>query len=154
MPNPNGSLLDGRNVAPLSDQQKRSVAATFYELDAECPVRFGDNRTVFRIANDGDEQVAEVIFGADIFPGANIIDANSTLGMKAAAAHEICHWRRHVDMREIDEVELMHIDEALTSLEAARRFPKHLSVQDVEQLIGDAMQRLKLFVDEHRAKGG
>ncbi|CAN5274880.1 hypothetical protein BH10PSE9_BH10PSE9_00870 [soil metagenome] len=153
MPDPNGSLLAGRNLAPLTQEQILRVTNTFLGMDEECPVRHeAAVRTVFRSGHVGGVSIAEIVFGPDIFPGQNIVDANSTLSVKGAVAHEISHYHRHIDMREINEPDLMHIDEALTSLEAARRFPKQLSPQDIEQLIGDAIHRLKLYVDEFRAE--
>ncbi|MBL8599941.1 MAG: hypothetical protein JNL14_19565 [Devosia sp.] len=152
MPDGNGSLLAGRNVTPLTEDQIVRVTNTFLGMDEDCPVRHeATARTVFRSGVDAGVPFAEVVFGPDIFPGQNIVDANSSLSVKGAVAHEIVHYHRHIDMREINELELKHIDEALTSLEAARRFPKQLSPQDIEQLIGDAIHRLKLFVDEFRA---
>lgn len=154
MPLPTGSLLPGRNTAPLSDDQIRQITNTFLGMDEECQVRYDPaGRTVFRVAGENGEAVKEVVFGPDIYPGQNVVDANSNLSFKAAVAHEITHFRRHLDMREIDEEHLVHIDEALTSLEAARRFPRQLSPQDIEQLIGDAIQRLILYVSEVRRRG-
>lgn len=153
MPKPDGSLLAGRNAAPLTDDKIKQVLNTFLGMDEECPVRHDParNRTVFRSGMANGEAFAEVVFGPDIYPGQDVVDANANLSFKAAVAHEITHFRRHVDMREINEAELAQIDEALTSLEAARRFPRQLSSQDIEQLIGDAIQRLQLYVAEVRA---
>lgn len=122
---------------------------TFLGLDRHsAPIYRADGRTVFRVRLEGGEEVCEILFGADIYPGPNIIDPNSSLGLKAAVAHELCHYYRHADMTEINDPALMHIDEALTSLDAVTRFSRDLNDHDIRQLVADAMHRLQLYARE------
>jgi hypothetical protein len=51
-----------------------------------------------------------------------------------------------VDGRELTDDNLAEIDEALTSLEAIARFAGHLSEHDIRMLVGDAIQRLLMYV--------
>lgn len=146
MPNTEGSLLPGRNAVPLTESQIRSVINTFLGLDRNAaPIYRPDGRTAFRVRMEGNEEVCEILFGADIFPGPNVADPNSSLGLKAAVAHELCHYYRHADLTEINDPVLMHIDEALTSLDAVTRFSRDLNDHDIRQLVADAMHRLQLF---------
>ena len=146
MPANRESLLAGRNNEPLSPDDVRRTINTFLGLDAMAPVRHeAAARTRFRVANENDEVVAEIVFGPDIYPGKGVVDPNSSLSMPAAVAHELCHLYRWRDKTEINEEALAHVDEALTSLEAVLRFPK-LGDHDIRQLVSDAIQRLQLFV--------
>jgi hypothetical protein len=149
MPDDNGSLLPGRNLNPLTDGQIRSVMNTFLGLDRNsAPIYRPEGRTVFRVSVIENEEVSEILFGADIYPGPNVADPNASLGLKAAVAHELCHFYRHADMTEINDPALMHIDEALTSLDAVSRFSRDLSDHDIRQLVADAMHRLQLYARE------
>jgi hypothetical protein len=142
------SLMTGRNLAPLSEEDKKRTTNTFMGLDPEAVVRFdAENRTVFRIANDPltAEEYGEIVFGPDIYPGTNIVDPNSSLGLVAAAAHELTHLYRWRDKQAIDDESLEHIDEALTSLQAIANFGG-LKPVEVRQLAADAMQRLRLHL--------
>jgi len=143
------SLMTGRNCAPLSDEQKKRVINTFLGLDADAVVRFDDGRTVFRVCRDEQtgEEYGEVLFGADIYPGTNIVDPNSSLGLVAAAAHELTHLYRWRDMQALDDESLEHLDEALTSLQAIANFAD-LKPREVRQLAADAMQRLRLYLQQ------
>jgi hypothetical protein len=142
------SLLAGRHRTPLEPNEIRRAYNTFMGLDSRAPVRFEEGaRTRFRVTiNENSDEVPEIVFGSDIYPGQGTADANSALGCTAAAAHELTHWQRWVDKRELDQPELREIDEALTSLEAIQRFNAKLSEHDVRQLVADAIQRLLLFV--------
>ncbi|KRQ15385.1 hypothetical protein AOQ71_10335 [Bradyrhizobium manausense] len=71
--------------------------------------------------------------------------------MQAAAAHELCHYYRWRDKTEVEDGVLVHVDEALTSLEAVLRFPK-LGEHDIRQLVSDAIQRLQIFVQEKNSE--
>jgi len=100
---------------------------------------------------EGEEEVVEIVFGSDIYPGPGIADPNSSLSMEAAAAHELTHWRRWTDKTELVEDDLLEIDEALTSLEAAIRYGEKLSPHDIRQLIADAIQRLQIYSGKKQA---
>lgn len=146
MPGPE-SLLAGRNAQVLTDSEVQRVAATIYSLDREAPFRYAaGERTRCRVWVEGAETLCEIVFGADIFPGNSLIDPNAALSMRAAAAHELSHFHRWRDKIEIDDVNLMHIDEALTSLDAVQRYHQELSDTEIRQLVADAMQRLQMFV--------
>lgn len=135
------SLLAGRNCRALETNEIRRAINTFIGLEPRAPVRFEENaRTRFRVVinEDGNEEV-EIVFGPDLYPGQGTADANSALGCTAAAAHELTHWQRWVDKRELTEPELLDIDEALTSLEAIQRFSAKLTEHDVRQLVADAI---------------
>ena len=150
MPANRESLLAGRNTQPLSSDEVRRATNTFLGLDPSAPIRHeATSRTRFRVSNEESETVAEIVFGPDIYPGTSVIDPNSSLSMQAAAAHELCHYYRWRDKTELEDEQLMHVDEALTSLEAALRFPK-LGEHDIRQLVSDAIQRLQLYVQNRR----
>lgn len=145
------SLVFGRNNAPLSDRQQAAVVNTFYGFERSAVVRYdAAGRTVFRTFEEGDELKYEIVFGPDIYPGIGVGDPNSILSMKSAVVHEISHQIRHIDGTEIDELELWHLDEALTSLGAALRFRAGLTEFEIMQLISDAYQRIELHVSEFR----
>lgn len=141
------SLLDGRNNVPLSDNQIQSVASTLFGLDKEVPYIYEPGgQTVFRARVEDQQEICEIAYGPDIFPGTGIANANAQLGMKGAVAHEICHFYRHRNLTELNDERLRHIDEAMTSLEAIGRFPRDLNDHDMRELAADALQRLRLFV--------
>jgi hypothetical protein len=146
MPANRESLLAGRNQQPLSEKDVVRAVNTFLGVEPKSPMRFVEGeRTRFRVEIRDEEEVVEIIFGPDIYPGRGVVDPNSSLSMAAAAAHEITHWQRWLDKTELVHEELFEIDEALTSLEAALRFHAKLSEHDVRQLIADAIQRLQIF---------
>lgn len=109
------SLLAGRNVAPLQPEDIRRAAQTFLALDSSINARHVEGaRTVFRVSVDEDgHNFGEVVFGSDIYPGPNIINPNSALSLRAAAAHELSHFHRWNDMAALNDDALEHIDEAL-----------------------------------------
>ncbi|WP_157083470.1 hypothetical protein [Bradyrhizobium manausense] len=116
------------------------------------PVRHEPSaRTRFRVTVENEETLAEIVFGPDIYPGTSVVDPNSSLSMQAAAAHELCHYYRWRDKTEVEDGVLVHVDEALTSLEAVLRFPK-LGEHDIRQLVSDAIQRLQIFVQEKNSE--
>ncbi len=86
-----------------------------------------------------------IVFGPDIFPGTGVLDPNSELSMKAAAAHELSHYHR---WRDTTELPVGHLDEALTSLDAALRYARELSMHEIQQLIRDAVKRISLHRQE------
>jgi hypothetical protein len=136
----------------LTEREVKNVFNIFLRFEQELAIAHeAGNRTRFRISVDehGDE-FGEIVFGEDIFPGGGVVDPNSVLSVNAAAAHEASHHHRWVNRSEIDEAELEHIDEALTSLEAIQRYPKQLEDHDVRMLVADAIQRLNLFAREWR----
>jgi hypothetical protein len=66
----------------------------------------------------------KLFFGVDLYPGQGIADPNSSLSLEGAAAHELTHWHRWNDKTELTHEDLYEIDEALTSLGAALRYPQ------------------------------
>jgi hypothetical protein len=151
MPANRVSLLAGRNLAPLTQREIDRATSTFLGLDRAAPVRYeAEARTTFRVVIEETEDIAEVVFGPDFYPGAGVVDPNSSLSIKAAAAHELTHWYRWRDRTEIVDEQLYEIDEALTSLEAVLRFPRELDPHDARQLIADAIQRLQIYAQRPR----
>jgi hypothetical protein len=149
------SLLVGRNGADLSDKEVSRAVNVFLGLDNKVQVRHvAGARTVFRVTVDEDtgDEYGEIVFSADIYPGAGVVDPNSKLSLDAAAAHELSHYYRWKDKTEIDEDALEHIDEALTSLHAILRYDRHLNETDVRTLVSDAIQRINLFVEGRKEK--
>lgn len=146
MPSGYESLLAGRSTKPLTDGDVRSVTNTLLGLDDQVPFRHGPGeRTRCRVRIEGGEEHCEVVFDADIYPGTSSVDPNASLSMRAALAHELSHYHRWKDKMELLDDELRHLDEALTSLDAARRYGPKLYPEEIQQLVGDAMQRLILF---------
>src|SRR5712664_1438149 len=125
---PRASLPPNRNNQPLTENQVDRIFLTFRYLDPQVPVRHvPGKRTCFIVtAGLGGEDVAEVCFGPDIHPGGAILDPNSIMSPRAAAAHEIAHYHRWADGTELPHGPLDNIDEALTSLAAVLRFQDRL----------------------------
>jgi hypothetical protein len=143
------SLLAGRNRAPLDPGQIRRATNVFLALDNKVNARYDQNSsTGFRVSFESGEEFGEIVFGPDIYPGSSVVDPNSALSLDAAAAHELTHYHRWRDMTAIRQVELKHVDEALTSLQAIFRYGQQLNETDVRLLISDAIQRLQLHVQE------
>ncbi len=145
------SLLAGRNLAPLSEDDVRRVINTFLGMGSTInTVHEARRRTVFRVQREQEtgETYGEIVFGPDVYPGPNLIDPNSALSMEAACAHELTHYHRWFDKIELTDDSLKHLDEALTSLQAIMRFDRHLREHDIRQLVSDAVQRLQLFVKD------
>lgn len=142
------SLLDGRNTAPLSDREQRRAANIFVGFDNKVNARYEDqSRTRFVVTIDEHgEEFGEIVFSADIYPGPNLINPNASLSLEGAAAHELAHYYRWSNKSELPHGHLTHLDEAMTSLEAALRFAPQLSANDIQGLISDALHRLNLFV--------
>ena len=152
MPSGQESLLAGRSSTPLTDDDVRKVTNTILGLDQEVPFRHGPGeKTRCRVYNDGDEELCEIVFGPDIYPGTSAVDPNAILSMRAAVAHELSHFHRWKDKTELVGDELVHLDEALTSLDAVRRYSASLYHQEVLQLVADAMQRLSLYAQSKLA---
>jgi len=151
------SLLVGRSTIELSKRQIRSVTSTFIGLDANVPFQYDPNgHTRFVVETDEDEDIGRVYFGRDIYPGPGVADPNSALSMPAAVAHEISHFLRWQDRTELPPDVHRHLDEALTSLDAALRFAVQLPPYEIQQLIRDAIQRLQLHyagLGENAEKG-
>lgn len=144
------SLLAGRNTAPLNDQEQQRVSNTVIGLERNINFRVASGeRTRFRVYNnDADEEVAEIVFGEDVFPGNGVADPNSSLSLKCAIAHELSHYFRWHDKTEYSDEAHEHLDEAVTSLEAILRYYQHLTDNERQQLIRDAIQRVQIFVRE------
>ncbi len=148
MPIEKGSLLAGRNQAPLSEEDIRRATNTFLGLDSTVNARYDpEGRTVFRVGREEfGEEYGEIVFGPDIYPGHSVVDPNAALGLRPAAAHELTHYHRWADKTVLPDDFMEFLDEALTSLHAIMRYDRHLSEHDVRQLISDAIQRLQLFI--------
>ena len=144
------SLLEGRNTEPLSEERVKAVHATFHWFDRAANVKFDGGRTRFSVIVGNPEVNHEILFGPDIFPGQNIGNPNSCLSMRAAVVHELSHKARHDNGFEVDEPELEHIDEALTSLSAILQFQRKLDDFEIAELVADAVHRLQKFVQEHQ----
>jgi hypothetical protein len=152
MPANRESLLAGRNQQPLSDNDVRRAINTFIGFEQKAPVRYDPAvRTGFRVELQNNEETVEIVFGLDLYPGQGVADPNSSLSMEGAVAHELTHWHRWTDKTELTDANLYEIDEALTSLEAAIRYPE-LSDHSVRQLIADAIQRLQIFAQRLSAE--
>jgi hypothetical protein len=147
------SLLDGRNVAPLSEDEQKRAANTLLGLDRDVNARYEQNsRTRFVVnVDDSGTEFGEIIYSSDIFPGPNLINPNAALSMRGAAAHELTHYHRWLNKSELPHGAMTHIDEAMTSLEAAIRYSSQLYPNEIQGLISDALHRLSLFVDANRA---
>lgn len=144
------SLPAGRNHAPLTDPEQLRVSNTCLGLERGVPFRVESReRTRFRVWEENGEEHAEIVFGADVYPGTGVVDPNSSLSMVAAVAHELAHYFRWRDKTEISDNRLEHIDESLTSLEAILRYYGHFSENERQQLIRDAIQRLQLFIQSN-----
>src|SRR6267142_2906512 len=140
-------LLAGRNNAPLTEVQIKRASNTFLGMDDGVNARYEpDHPSVFHVVNEGGEQYGEVIFGPDILPGPGVADPNAALSLDAAVAHELCHFYRWRDALALDPIQLEHLDEALTSLQAILRFEAKLKDHDIRQLVGDAIQRIILYI--------
>jgi len=145
---PRASLPPHRNNQPLTDEQIDRIFLTFRHLDPQIPVRHVPGvRTCFvvRPTPEGNN-IGEVCFGADIHPGGAILDPNSIMSPRAAAAHECAHYHRWIDATALPQGAMDNIDEALTSLVAALRFQEKLEAVEVRSLISDAIARLAMFV--------
>lgn len=151
MPANRESLLAGRNPAPLDPREIRRATNTFLGLDPVASVRYAEGaRTAFRVTIEETEEIVEIVFGPDLYPGIGVADPNSSLSMQAAAAHELTHYYRWTDRTEIVDEQLYEIDEALTSLEAILRFPRELNPHDIRQLVADAILRLQIYAQRPR----
>jgi hypothetical protein len=141
-------LLAGRNIAPLTDVQIKRASNTFLGMDNEVNARHEPGHpTVFHVVTEeGGEQYGEIIFGPDILPGPGVADPNAALSLDAAVAHELCHFYRWRDALALDPPELELLDEALTSLQAIQRYEQKLKDHDIRQLVGDAIQRIMLYI--------
>lgn len=146
MPTGRESLLAGRNTVPLTADEIRRAYNAFQGMDSSVAVRYqAGAHTCFHVGRDEREQeVPEIVFGDDIYPGRSVIDANSAMSMPATVAHELAHFHRWLNRTELPDLAMEHLDEALTDLDAIARFPS-LSHIDVRQLAADAAQRLHLF---------
>lgn len=144
------SLLAGRNNAPLDNVAIKRASNTFLGFGEDVNVIYESGSTTrFRVVtDDAGEEYGEVIFSEDIYPGQNIANPNSALSLAGAAAHELAHFHRWQGKTDLHHGHLVHIDEAMTSLEAALRYPHKLNSTDLQGLISDALQRLRLFVAE------
>src|ERR1700723_798458 len=156
MPRETSSLLAGRNKAPLNSGEIRRASNVFLGLDATVSARYDANsETAFRlVTGEPGGEYGEIVFGPDIYPGSSVVDPNSALSLDAAAAHELTHYHRWRDKAEIKDDRLMHVDEALTSLQAISRYEHRLNKTDRRLLVADAILRLNLYLQEIASAGG
>jgi hypothetical protein len=144
------SLPPGRRHAALTPEDMRRAEeifrALYYEVRIEFEPEAGRN-TRFVVSTDPTtgEKTGLIIIGPDLFPGPNVANPNSVLDAMAAAAHEITHLKRWEEGRALPKG---HLDEAMTSLQAACSFRSALSSNQIEQLVTDALQRLLLLSSE------
>jgi hypothetical protein len=141
------SLLSGRNTAPLDNSAIKRASNTFLGFGEDVNVIYeAGSLTRFRIITDDEgEEYGEVVFSEDIYPGSNIANPNSALSLAGAAAHELAHFFRWQGNTDLQHGHLIDIDEAMTSLEAALRYHHKLNSTDLQGLISDALQRLRMF---------
>jgi hypothetical protein len=141
-------LPGNRNVIRLTPQEVDRATRTFLSLeDEEIIFRYvANSQTRFRVvpAEGDQEEYSEIIFSEDLYPGRNIANPNAQVSMKAAIAHELAHYHRWRDKRELEGEDFKHLDEALTSLEAATRYAADLNDTEIQQLLADATERLRL----------
>lgn len=144
------SLLEGRNQAPLSEHEVRRASNTFLGMDNKVNARYVENTSTRFIAGVDSEgqEYGEIVFSDDIYPGRGIANPNSALSLNGAVAHELAHYYRWQDKTELPHETFTHLDEAMTSLEAAARFSSYLSPTDMQGLISDSLHRLRLFMVE------
>ena len=151
MPNDIASLLAGRNTAPLNPDEIRRATNVFLGFEERVNARYdATSKTVFRVSRNSStgEVFGEVIFGPDIYPGTSVVDPNSALSLEAAAAHELTHYHRWKDKVALEDDRLKHLAEALTSLQAVSRYRSRLNDTDICGLVSDAMQRIRLHVEQ------
>ena len=144
------SLLAGRNVAPLSDKEIQRVSSTFLGMDNKVNVKYeSGSSTKFVVSQDAEgQEFGEIVFSNDIYPGQSITNPNAALSLRGAVAHELTHVYRWQDKTELPHGVNTHIDEAMTSLEAALRYSHSLDTTDVQGLISDSLHRLRLYIAE------
>lgn len=144
------SLLPGRNAVPLTQTQISRAATMIFGLDQTVNARYeAGSFTRFVVRNDEfGEEVGEIIFSDDIYQGTNLANPNSILSLKGAAVHELAHYYRWQGGTELPYGHLTHLDEAMTSLEAALRYFPDLDRTDMQGLISDALQRLRHYVND------
>jgi hypothetical protein len=131
----------------MSDNDVSRVVSTFRGLGGLYVNAVLDASGFTRFVPEEDEdegEVGKIYFGPDIYPGTSVIDPNSALSMPAAVAHELSHLARWRDKTEYPLGFYRHLDEAMTSLDAALRYWNNLGVDDVQTLVRDAMQRIQL----------
>jgi hypothetical protein len=141
------SLPPGRRQDALSEAEMRKAESAFRALDYRGRIEFESHsggRTRFAVRRDdtNGEEYGLIIIGPDIYPGQAVANPNAVLDMTATAAHEITHFIRWQEGRELPEG---HLDEAMTSLQAICIFKTVLSSMQIEQLVSDALERLVLF---------
>ena len=124
-----------------------TVSSVFLGFDSQVPARYDERaKSHFEVISEDGKKFGVVYFGPDIYPGqGDTLNPNPTLPMHAAVAHEVVHFHRHRDGTQFNEFGLEHLDEALTSLEAAIKFPRELSGHDVSELVRDAAYRIMQF---------
>lgn len=145
------SLLPGRNAAPLSDNDIKRIAHNLLGLDNNVAFRYVEGETTrFCVTqNENGEEYGEIIFSRDVYPGNNVANPNSTLSLKSAIAHELSHFHRWQNRTELAHGYKAHLDEAMTSLEAALRYGHDMDKTDTEGLISDALRRIQLYIAEN-----
>ena len=143
-------LLAGRNLVPLTVDEQTRASNVFVGMDGSVNVRYEEStQTAFHVRQDSrGHEYGEIVFGPDVYPGRSVVDPNSMLSLEAAAAHELTHFHRWREKRELPVGVKTHLDEALTSLEAALRYGLNLSAHDIRVLVSDAAQRVAIYIAE------
>lgn len=139
------SLPPGRNQSSLDEAQKAQVEQAFRGLGYQGKLEFreGPGTKSGFVPNNAGEPC--IVIGADIFPG-KAMNPNAMMDMLSAAAHEISHHSRWTNSWEHREFE--HLDEAVTSLQAACWSKQFLSPSQIESLVSDAIERLGLLNEQ------
>ena len=143
-----GSLLAGRNSVPLEVYEITRVSNTFQGIDSNVNARYqkGTTTSFIKSINEDGQEVGEIVFSEDIYPGQNITNPNAALSLRGAVAHELAHYHRWQAKAELPHGVMTHIDEAMTSLEAALRYSHSLDATDIQGLISDSLHRIGLFI--------
>jgi hypothetical protein len=143
------SLLGGRNREPLSQHDANRVASIALTYEPNVSFRYeAGAASAFHVQTDPNtgEVYGEVVFGPDIYPGKNVVNANSMIGIEGAIAHELQHFHRWREKSVLTALELEQLDEALTSLQAIGRYRGRLSPDEVHRLVADAIQRIGIYI--------
>lgn len=152
------SLLPGRGAKALEKYDEERITNIIRAFRYDGPVEFDEGnstRTRFAVCEDGKgDKFGKIVIGSDIQQGTDVANPNAMLDEMAAIAHELTHYQRWKDKRDLPIGDLNDIDEAMTSLQAVCAFKTLLSDMQIEQLVSDALQRLVQYAKKRRETGG
>jgi hypothetical protein len=136
-------MIDGRrNQEGLNEDQIRycMLAWDLVREGLDIPLDISE-ATISGSKTRFNEDRNTVILGADVYPGSNSIDANSSMSVLACLAHERAHFERFRDgyRRPLVLPDVL-LDEAEASLAAA--FFTFLGPEDRSDLATDAHDRI------------